>query len=92
MLVQMLYFSTFGPLKLNISLFISALYENIFGVESVLSQDNGYKFIFQNDRYVYGRNQSGCEKAKKNGIFTLYTLDFLDHLHFCCFDENYHVF
>ena len=29
---------------------------------------------------------------KKSGIFTLYTFGFLDQLHFCCFDENYHVF
>ena len=35
--------------------------------------------------YVYGRNQSGCEKAKKYGIFTLYSLGFLDHLHFYYF-------
>ena len=34
-------------------------------------------------KLVYGRNQSGCEKAKKKSvIFTLYTLGFLDHLHF----------
>ena len=26
---------------------------------------------------AYGRNQSGCEKAKKSGNFTLYTLGFL---------------
>ena len=47
-------------------------------------------FVFQT---IYGRNQSGCEKVKKkNGIFTLSTLGFLNPLHFCCFDENYHVF
>ena len=31
-------------------------------------------------------------KRQKNGIFTLYTLRFLDHLHNFCFYENYHVF
>ena len=31
-------------------------------------------------------------KTLKSGIFTFSTLGFLDHLHFCCFDENHHVF
>ena len=31
---------------------------------------------------LYKRNQSGCEKAKKMVIFTLYTLRFLDQLLF----------
>ena len=31
-------------------------------------------------------------KRLKIGIFILYSLGFLDHLHFCCFDENYHMF
>ena len=35
------------------------------------------------DQYIYGRNQSGCEKArKKSGFSIIYTLSFLDHLHF----------
>ena len=25
-------------------------------------------------------------------MFTFYTLGFLDHLHFCCFGENFHMF
>ena len=32
------------------------------------------------------------QKFQECGIFTLYSLGFLDNLHFCCFDENYYVF
>ena len=32
------------------------------------------------------------QKVKNLGFFTVYSLGCLDHLHFCCFDENYHVF
>ena len=31
-------------------------------------------------------------KRLKMWNFTIYSLGFLDHLHFCCFDENHHVF
>ena len=31
-------------------------------------------------------------KGLKCVIFTFHSVGFLDHLHFCCFDENYHVF
>ena len=43
----------------------------------VFSSSSYYQYIA-----MYGRNQSGCEKAKQNWIFNLYTLGFLDHLYF----------
>ena len=39
---------------------------------------------------INGRNQD--VKRLKCGIFTLYSLGFLNHLYISCFDENYHVF
>ena len=38
-----------------------------------------------------GGTSQDVKRQKKSGIFTLYTLDFLDHLNFVCFDENYYV-
>ena len=41
--------------------------------------------------YMEGTSQD-VKRLKKSGIFTFYTLRFLDHLHLCCFEENYYVF
>ena len=51
-----------------------------------------YRIVFAIvfDCYMGGISQD--VKWQKCGIFTLYSLDFLDHLHFCCFDDNYHGF
>ena len=44
------------------------------------------------ERKIYIWEESArMSKRYKCGIFSLYSLSFLDHLQFCCFDENYHV-
>ena len=39
-----------------------------------------------------GGISQGVKMPKKSEIFTLYTLGFLDHVHFFCFDINYYLF
>ena len=42
--------------------------------------------------YIYGRNQSGCEKTEDVGFLPFILSVFLTIYIFCCFDENFHVF
>ena len=41
--------------------------------------------------YMGGTSQD-VKRLKKEGIFTLHTFGFLDHLHLLCFYKNYHAF
>ena len=57
----------------------------------VLRQKN-LKYWWTHPHHLYmGGTSQDVKRLKKSGIFILYTFGFLDHLHFICYDENYHV-
>ena len=59
---------------------------------SVLALEVKQNMFWNHLTNTYMGGISQYVKKLKSGIFNLYSLGFLDHLHFCCFNENYRVF
>ena len=74
-------------LKLYMKLFKHTTIDCILWHTDAIFANNKVAFL-----YTYMGGISQDMKRQKCGIFYFYSLGFLDHLKFCCFDENYHVF